>query len=402
MEKILIENMSHTGEGIGKINGKIIFIDKAIKGDIIKIENIINHKNYSQATIKEIIKKSEDRVEANCPYYNKCGGCQIMAMNYSKQLEYKKDKVINIFKKYGNIDINPNIIRSNQFNYRNKIVLQVKNGKIGLYKNKSNEIVEINECQLISKKINNVIKLIKKSLNLDKITKIMIRESLEKVMVVFYGSIDKNKVINSLKEKTNSIYINSECIYGESYLIDNLGKYTFNISKDSFFQVNHNQTIKLYNKVLEYLGTNQNNVLDLYCGTGTIGIYISNNCNQVSGIEINKSAIKDANINKKINNINNISFKCGDVGTLINSNVIYDSIIVDPPRSGLDKRTKNSLNIISSSKIVYVSCNPITLVRDINYLKDKYELKEITLIDMFPNTYHVECVALLSLKIVDK
>lgn len=396
MKNILIENMNHTGEGIGKINNKIIFIEKSIKGDVVNIENIIKHKNYSTANIKEIVKKSKDRISPKCPYYKDCGGCQIMAMNYSNQLKYKKEKVINIFKKYGNIDINPNVIESNQFAYRNKIVLQVQNSKIGLFKNKSNKIVEIEECLLVSPKINEIIKVIKNNLKVNKITKIMIREAQEKLMVVFYGEIDRNKAINYLKDMASSIYINSKCIYGDNYLEDKLGNYKFNISKDSFFQVNHNQTIKLYDKVLEYLGTKQEKVLDLYCGIGTIGTYISIHCNHVLGIEINKSAIKDANLNKKLNKINNISFEHGDVGKLINSSMDYDTIIVDPPRSGLDKKTRNVLKKIETDKIIYVSCNPITLVRDINDLKDKYELIDLTLVDMFPNTYHVESICVLN------
>jgi 23S rRNA (uracil-5-)-methyltransferase RumA len=224
----------------------------------------------------------------------------------------------------------------------------------------------------------------------------MIREAQEKLMVVFYGEIDRNKAINYLKDMASSIYINSKCIYGDNYLEDKVGNYKFNISKDSFFQVNHNQTIKLYDKVLEYLGTKQEKVLDLYCGIGTIGTYISIHCNHVLGIEINKSAIKDANLNKKLNKINNISFEHGDVGKLINSSMDYDTIIVDPPRSGLDKKTRNVLKKIETDKIIYVSCNPITLVRDINDLKDKYELIDLTLVDMFPNTYHVESICVLN------
>ena len=169
------------------------------------------------------------------------------------------------------------------------------------------------------------------------------------------------------------------------------------VSPESFFQVNYDMTVKLYDKVSEYLSSS-GKVMDLYCGTGSIGIYIADKVKSIFGIEINKSAIRDANSNKELNDINNISFKCGDVENIINSRDFYDTIIVDPPRGGLSKKTKDILLNIGSKKIIYVSCNPMTLVRDINDLKVKYEFREITLFDLFPNTYHVESVTLLSLK----
>ena len=170
------------------------------------------------------------------------------------------------------------------------------------------------------------------------------------------------------------------------------------ISPDSFFQVNTLQAEKLYSKVKEYLG-NSNNVLDLYCGTGTIGIYVSDITQSVLGIEINKYAVKDANENKKINNINNIEFICGDSEKVpYKINRKFDSVIVDPPRSGLGEKVVQQLLKINPKKIVYVSCDPITLARDINYLSSNYELVNISLVDMFPNTHHIECVTLLEKK----
>lgn len=395
MQKILIESMNHTGDGIGKIDNKVIFIKKAIPGDIIEPKDIVEHKNYLTANIKNIVKKSDKRIEAPCPYYSECGGCQIMSMNYQNQLIYKKEKVKNIFQKYANLDINPNIIASEEFYYRNKITLQVQNGTLGLLKSQSNELVEIDNCLLVTKNINKIIKNLKRNLNLMNINKIIIKDIANKIMIIFKGSINKDKVISLLKDQVNSIYLNDNCIYGQKTLVENLDKYQFHISNNSFFQVNHHQTLNLYNKVLDYLGKKEKNVLDLYCGTGTIGIYISKFCNQIMGIEINESAIKDANSNKKLNNIKNISFQCGDVSKIITSKMKYDTIIVDPPRNGLSKTTRKILKEIKSNKIIYISCNPITLTRDINALKEKYELKDITLVDMFPNTYHVECICIL-------
>ena len=391
--RVLIDRFNDTGEGIGKINNEIVFVEKTVPGDVVEVENIIKHKNYLEASPAKIIKNSSKRIPAPCPYYEKCGGCQIMNLNYPEQLAYKKEKVINIFKKYGDITVDPNIVFDKEWHYRNKITLQAENNKIGLFKSKSNEIVEIDECLLISNSMNELIKFIKENIKLAGINQIMLREANNQHMVVFKGNIDNTEALK-LKNKVDSIYINNNHIYGTKEITTTLEKYTFKISKDSFFQVNHNQTIKLYNKVKEYLNKKKK-ILDLYCGTGSIGIYVSDNCQSILGIEINKQAIKDANINKKINNIENISFKCGDVANIITSKDKYDTIIVDPPRSGLSKKTRKILLEISPNYIIYVSCNPITLVRDIKELSSKYELKDITLFDLFPNTYHVESVSLL-------
>ena len=391
--RVLIDRLNDTGEGIGKINNEIVFVEKTVPGDLVEVENIIKHKNYLEASPAKIIKNSSKRIPAPCPYYEKCGGCQIMNLNYPEQLAYKKEKVINIFKKYGDITVDPNIVFDKEWHYRNKITLQAENNKIGLFKSKSNEIVEIDECLLISNSMNELIKFIKENIKLAGINQIMLREANNQHMVVFKGNIDNTEALK-LKNKVDSIYINNNHIYGTKEITTTLEKYTFKISKDSFFQVNHNQTIKLYNKVKEYLNKKKK-ILDLYCGTGSIGIYVSDNCQSILGIEINKQAIKDANINKKINNIENISFKCGDVANIITSKDKYDTIIVDPPRSGLSKKTRKILLEISTNYIIYVSCNPITLVRDIKELSSKYELKDITLFDLFPNTYHVESVSLL-------
>ena len=398
MVKVLIESMNHTGEGIGKIDKKIVFVRKTIPGDYVEITNLNDYKKYYRADVKKIIEKSPKRIEAKCPYYDKCGGCQLMNMDYNNQLEYKKEKVINIMKKYANIDINPQIIPSEIYNYRNKITLQVQDGLLGLYESGSNKLIEINECLLATPKTNSIIKIIKNNLDLVTLNQIIIKDFSDNIMITFKGKITKEEVIPLLKDKVSSIYINDSCIYGEKSLIETLNSYKYFISSNSFFQINHNQTIKLYNQVIKYLDKKEENVLDLYCGTGSIGIYISKYCQNITGIEINKSAIEDALKNKELNNIKNIKFKCGNVNKLLKNDNHYTTIILDPPRSGLDKQTINTLLNIKTKKIIYVSCDPITLSRDINTLKEKYQLKDITLLDLFPNTYHVESICLLERK----
>lgn len=401
--EVVIEKMNHQAMGIAKINGKVVFIPKVIVGDIVDIDIIKEYKNYSIGRVNKIIKNGSKRVDVLCPYYDICGGCSISAYTYQDELEYKVNNVIDIFKR-NEIDIKPNIIKSdNRYGYRNKITLQVSNGIIGLYEEDSNKIVDVDKCLLVSDKLNEIIDIIKKNINVNKCNKIVIRDTYYGIMIIFYGSVSNEEVIKYLGKKVVSIYTYDnkyKCIYGEKYLYEMIGEYKYRISPDSFFQVNSRTVNKLYNKVVEYAIKNEkkDNLVDLYCGTGTIGIYLSKYFNNIIGIELNKQAVEDAKENAKINSVNNIKFYAGDVGKIINDQIKADVIVVDPPRSGLDKRTKDILLKIKANKIVYVSCNPLTLARDIKELDSGYKLGDITLVDMFPNTHHVESVCVLNFR----
>jgi len=399
MGVVEITDLNHTGEGIGRIDGKIIFVPKTIPGDIIEVKDIEDFKTFYRGNIDKIVTNSSDRIDIECPYYFECGGCQLMGMSYLKQLKYKKDKVKNILKKYAGIDKNLDIILSNKvYGYRNKITLQVENGKIGYYKCNSNELVEIKMCLLVSDNINNLIKVIRDNINLSGVSQIMIREYNDDLMIQFIGKIDKDSIIDNLSDLVKVIYINEVLVYGDKSLEVRLGEYKYKVSPYSFFQVNYHQAEILYDKVKEYLGDSNNRVLDLYCGTGSIGIYVSSCCKEILGIEINDSSVRDANSNIELNNIKNMKVIKGSVGRVLKSGVDYDGVIVDPPRSGLDKKTKDTLLEIKSDKLIYVSCDPITLARDLKVLSSLYEIEDIVLVDMFPNTYHVESVVLLKLK----
>lgn len=401
--EVVIEKMNHQAMGIAKINGKVVFIPKVIVGDIVDIDIVKEYKNYNIGRVNKIIKNGSKRVDVLCPYYDICGGCSISAYTYQDELEYKVNNVIDIFKR-NEIDIKPNIIKSdNRYGYRNKITLQVSNGIIGLYEEDSNKIVDVDKCLLVSDKLNEIIDIIKKNINVNKCNKIVIRDTYYGIMIIFYGSVSNEEVIKYLGKKVVSIYTYDnkyKCIYGEKYLYEMIGEYKYRISPDSFFQVNSRTVNKLYNKVVEYAIKNEkkDNLVDLYCGTGTIGIYLSKYFNNIIGIELNKQAVEDAKDNAKINSVNNIKFYAGDVGKIINDQIKADVIVVDPPRSGLDKRTKDILLKIKANKIVYVSCNPLTLARDIKELDSGYKLGDITLVDMFPNTHHVESVCVLNFR----
>lgn len=366
--EIQITNLDHQGRGIGRINDKIIFIPNTIPGEIVNAKITLEKKKYLEGSVIEFIKTAPERVSNLCPYYPKCGGCQLLHMPYENQLQYKEQKIINIFNRYnlGNIKINSIIGSSNNFNYRNKVTFQCHNNQLGYYEDNSNNFINIKNCLLLNNKINEAI------------------ESLP---------LNKNKVV----VRTNN---NEVTFDNEKKIMHTIVDYKFLVSIDSFFQINDYVTPLLYGKVKNYLKNGEfNTVLDLYCGTGTIGIFISDVVKKVIGIEINQSAIDDAIENSKLNNINNIEFICGDAGKESKKLKIKpDAIIIDPPRAGLNKEAIDTILNFNPQTIIYVSCDPMTLVRDLNILKEQYDIIEVTPFDMFPNTYHVETISLLKRK----
>ncbi len=386
--EVEITNLDHFGRGIVK-KEKPIFIDNALVGEIVEIEITKDNKKYSEGRVIKYIKKSPLRVESNCPFYDKCGGCDLLHLSYQEQLKYKETKVKEIIKKFSGLECVKEIVPTIQYNYRNKITLHVQK-KLGYYQKKSYDIINIDNCLIADDRINDLIKKLN-NIDLNTITKITIRvSSKESMLVIEGGKLD----ITSFKE-VDTIIVDNQVLKGRGYIIEEINNLKFVISPDSFFQVNRLGMINIYDQVLKYVD-NDTNVLDLYCGTGTIGIYLADKVNQVLGIEINKSAINDALMNKKINNLDNIDFKLGDVEDVLNNNSFKaDCIVVDPPRAGLGNMVIKNIFKIQPQKLIYVSCDPVTLARDLNILKDKYDVVEITPFDMFSNTYHVECVCVL-------
>ena len=391
--EVKIIDLDHKGNGMARIDNKIVFIPKSVVGDIVDIDIIKKHKKYDEGRINTILCKSEDRIESLCPYYEMCGGCNISTLNYSKQLEYKKNKIINIFKRYLNIDINPDIIDSDsRYEYRNKITFKCDGKKIGLV-SIDNELIDIDNCVLVSNSVNNLYKSICKE-DISKLKKIVIKECDNGLILIIDGDIN----IDKIKELCLSIYKNGECVYKNSNGYINIGDIKYRVSKDSFFQVNSKNISRLYDVVVKYGEfKKRDKVIDLYCGVGSISLYIAKYVDSVFGIEIIPDAINDARENAKLNNINNVDFICGDVSKLVDDNIDGNIVIVDPPRIGLDNHTIDVLNNINVDKLIYVSCDPMTLVRDLSKL-DKYLVKDITLVDMFPQTHHVETVCVLKRK----
>lgn len=367
MNHLEIIDFDHLGRGIAKLDGKVIFIPNTIPGEIISFHIVKEHKTFLLGEVSSFIKKSGERVENLCPHYPDCGGCQLLHLPYKDQLLYKEKKVENIFQKtgLGEVKIAPIVFSEKQFNYRNKATFHIENKKIGFFQEKTNTVIPIEKCLLLDPVINAKLKDI---------------------------PLTRHEV--SIRSNGNDIVYNDT-----DELLYVIGNLKFHVSLASFFQVNSVVTPLLYEKVLAYLEPNRNDtVIDLYCGTGTIGIFVSSHVKKVIGIEINKQAIKNAKRNKETNGINNIDFLCGDAATMTKKLTCANAVIVDPPRSGLDHATVNILLDLAPERIIYVSCEPMTLARDLKYLAEKYDIIEITPFDMFPNTYHVECVVKLEKK----
>ena len=393
-----IEKLDYYGRGISRSSGKVYFIENALKDEDVSITLLKEKKKYCEAKLKEISNISKDRTEAKCKYYSICGGCQLMHIKEEKQEEFKKEKVEEILKKFlkYNKDVN-DIVFSKNFNYRNKVVLHVKDNKLGFYKNKTNELIEIDKCLLLNPVINDLISYLKNYIELKDIEKITIKvgNKTNEVMLIIDGSI---AYYQNLLEIVDVLIINEKVMTTKDYITSYIGNKKYIIKRNSFFQVNYDISTRMYNKVKDVIVKEKSkNILDLYCGTGTIGIYISDVVSKITGIEVVSDAIESANINKKINNVENIEFILGKVEDKLDfiSNNNIDTIIVDPPRSGLHKKVIPTLEKISPKTIIYVSCDPITMARDIKLLSNNYELVEVTPYDMFPNTYHVETVCVL-------
>lgn len=396
--EIIVEKQDHFGQGITKIDGILVFIEKALPGDecIIEITNV--KKNFATAKIDKLIEPSIDRVNPNCLYYDNCGGCHIMHQNNNQQLLFKEQKIRELIRLIDqNIEVYP-IIGHNQYNYRNKVIFHGDGNKLGFYIEKTNQIVDIDKCIITNAKINDIYNIVNENLNDSNIKEVMIRiTSLDEAMISFKGKVS-DKLISDLKD-VNTIYINDNLVKGNSYILEDIYSIKFKIYPNSFFQVNYDMMLVLYNLVIDfYKNKNYNKVLDLYCGTGTIGMLISKYVNKAIGVEKESSSIESANLCKEINNITNIEFIEGKVEDKIDLFSDINSIIVDPPRSGLDSNVIKTINKLLPESIVYVSCDPATLARDLKILADKYNIVEVHPVDMFPNTYHVETVCILERK----
>lgn len=388
IKEVNIISNTNLGDGVGRIENKPIYIKNAVSKDKLEVRITRVNKKYLQGEIVKIVKESEDRVKPLCPYFPKCGGCTFWNVNINKENEIKENYIKRLFP---NVKVNT-IISNNEINYRNKVTFHIHNGKLGYYQKNSNNLVLIDECLILNKEINKIKKYLE-TLDLTKVTEIMIRYSnnYDELLINFKGQLkdyDHLKKIKNIK----SIYINNYLVYGNPTIKEKINNLEFLIGPNSFFQINTNMIANLYDSIKNFI-TPSSSLLDLYCGTGTIGIYLNEYFEHILGIDIVKENIENAFLNKEINKIDNISFQHQDASSI--ENTYFDVVIVDPPRAGLGEKTKEHLLNINSKIIIYVSCNPNTLKKDIEKLKEKYQLVEITPVNMFPKTEHIECVSLL-------
>lgn len=438
---INIIDIGINGEGIGKINNFTIFVDGALIDEIVHIKIVKIKKNYGYGKIINIIFPSPFRQNPPCAYFGKCGGCNLMHLDYKKQLEVKTSFVKANLKKIANLNFDvPNAIGMEiPFNYRNKASFPINfttDINIGFYKPRSHDIINIDNC-IIQNDINKIIiektkKFIKKSgvsIYNENTKKGIIKHLITRISK-HTNEIIICLVVNDTKFKYNDILIDifkdipnldsivinfntkntnvilgeaTQTIYGKGYIVDYIKDLKFNISPLAFYQVNPSQTEVLYETTLNFCDLKGDEIVfDAYCGIGTISLFLAKNCKKVYGIEIVEAAIKNANENAKINNIKNATFFVGKseeiIPTLINDNgIIPDVLVVDPPRKGCDFTLLDTIGKTNIKKIVYVSCDNSTMARDINYLSTYgFKLQKVQPVDMFCMTTHIECVALIT------
>ena len=451
--KLKISDLAFGGKGISKYNDMVFFVKDAIPGQTVNAKISKIKKNYAEAYNIETIEKSIDEIDPKCEHFDWCGGCTNQQLYYQKQLEYKHKQISEIMVRIGKAEglkINQIIGCEKTFNYRNKMEYTFSDNPwfigdesydnviIGLHVPKRfDKILNINECHInhevfneiinISKNISNQYNLIpydvKKHTGFLRFLVIRIGIHTNEVMVNIVTAGFKPKIIKPLvdalslkvdsiksivntinNEKSNIASGSTKLLYGQEFINEKIGDCEFKISANSFFQTNSYQVKTLYDYIVKTANFKDSDIVyDLYCGAGTIGIYISKFVKKVYGIEIVEDAVKDAKINAKKNNIKNISFYCGDLKDILNTDVMNNIllpsiIIVDPPRPGLHPNTVKNLLALRPNKIIYVSCNPATMARDIEILiNEKYSIKDLQPIDMFPHTPHVECVTTLIL-----
>lgn len=442
--EVKIEDMNETGEGVGKIDGYIWFVKDTIIGDLVEASATKTKKNYGFARLVKVLEPSPFRTEALCATAKQCGGCQLQFMNYEEQLKYKERKVLNNLKRIGGLEsvpMEPIIGMEEPWRYRNKAQFPFgkdRNGKViaGFYAGRTHSIIENDDCLLGVEENRDILKTIKDIMSelniapyLEETHSGLVRHALIRkgfktgeLMVclvingkklpyseVFVDRLLKIPGMTSISfnvntEKTNVILgrriVN---LYGPGYITDYIGDVKYRISPLSFYQVNPVQTERLYGTALEYAGLKGSEIVwDLYCGIGTISLFLSRNAKKVYGVEIVPQAIDDAKENAKLNGFDNVEFLVGKAEEVLpnwyeENQEHANVIVVDPPRKGCDSLCLDAMVKMAPEKIVYVSCDSATLARDVKYLGERgYEVKRVRCCDMFPQGVHVETVVLLS------
>lgn len=435
-----IKRLGINGEGIAYYQKLAIFVNHAIPGETVKIKITKVEPKYAMGEIITILKKSEKRISPFCPHYDRCGGCTLQHIRYEATGEYKRDLIVQALERYTTLnvrsfEIKKTILMEDPYSYRAKSSLpyrQFTNQAVfGIFETNSNIIVPIDSCPIQHDVVNKINTFVLNKINQYKIpcfnnktkegiikmvvTRISLKSGQAQVTFILNEPYNLKSLANdlmkldevvsvfqSLNNKPDANHIFGEKIEklaGEDVIIERLSSFDYRLYPASFFQLNPTQTVKLYDEVKKACKLSMKEiVIDAYCGAGAIGIYLAKQAKEVIGIEINHDSIENAKENAKLNKIKNITFLEGDTTTLLPTVLKEknaDILVVDPPRTGLTKELKDAINKHKPNKIVYVSCNPSTLAKDISEIEQNYQVKYIQPLDMFPWTAHVETVVLL-------
>jgi 23S rRNA (uracil1939-C5)-methyltransferase len=438
--ELTIENISHQGEGVAKYQGYTVFVPFGAPGDLVKAQVISAKKDYARAIIKEILQPGQ-RVEPKCPWFQECGGCNLQHLNYDIQLAIKTETVRTTLKRIGGIspDIVKDILPTRAWSYRNKlqapVAMHMGQLTAGLYKPRSHDLIPVSECAIqedVNNQVAKQIAIIARETGVTaweereqkgSLRHILIRHSqrsgltLAALVVSVLDFPNRERFLKKLREEMpdlHSLVLNEnprptnvilgdreEVIWGPGYITDAIGELTFKISARSFWQVNSAGAEKIFQKVREFAQLQgEETVMDIYCGTGSIGLFLADQATRVIGIESNLSAIEDARDNARMNGIGNAEFHAGRAEDLlpqmVQKGLKADVIVLDPPRKGCEPSLLEAVAQAKPLRIVYVSCNPATLARDLKLLAERgYLAREVQPVDMFPQTSHVETVVLI-------
>lgn len=443
---VVFEDLTHDGAGVAKVKGYPIFVKNGLPGEEAQIKIIKVKKNFAFGCLMKLHTESPYRKDAECPVYNQCGGCQLQHLTYEGQLQAKEKQVRDVMQRIGglgDVPVHPVLGMKNPWVYRNKAQVPIGEREGGLvagfYRQGTHDIINMESCLIQAEENDTLIQEVKRICEKHGITAyneernkgtlrhVMARygQVTGEIMLVFITRTaelpNKNAIIEEIAAKfpevksivqnvntkrTNVIFGDKTTVlYGSEYIYDFIGDIKFAISARSFYQVNPEQTKVLYDKTLEYAKLNGNEtVIDAYCGIGSISLFLAQKAKKVYGVEIVPEAIEDANRNAALNNMTNAEFGVGEAEVVIpkwyKEGVIADTMVVDPPRKGCDEALLNTIIDMKPNRVVYVSCNPATLARDLKVLEEGgYKTQEVQPVDMFPHTTHVECVAWLSLDI---
>jgi len=416
--RCLIDGITHRGEGVARINGKVAFIPFTIPGEEVEVEIVDEHARFSRGKIKQIVAPSPERTEPPCQYFYRCGGCAYQHVTYQQQLLLKKQVVTDALQRIGQQEIAVQDVLGMEkpWQYRNKVTWQVGElqGKkrLGYYQQDSHQHLAINECRLLAPEIMKFSQFLDRDLGAAGILrgkKVVIRQGSEdgKLLLIVEGPVNKEGLKCLVKDypglESLFIYENHKLkhLFGSKKMNFTIGERRYQVSPLAFFQVNNQQTRRLYDEVKKMVeGSNTTSILDAYCGTGTIAIYVADQHNNVHGVDDFPPSIADAKSNALLNNLSNCTFQAGACERIIPKlKQDFDTIILDPPRAGCHNKLLHVLNDKKIQQIIYVSCNPATLARDVKILCElSYQIELVQPVDMFPWTGHVETVVLMSRK----